>query len=900
MRVRHHNSPPQTPLAQTNEEKARIFLRTFFCPAPDKTSLNIPRKPTYPKPKFTTPQISHTQLHRQIKRLGPFKAPGPDGIPNAVYQQCADILVPRLIPLFQASLRIPHYPTEWKTSRTIVLRKPGRPDYTTSKAYRPIALLNTDAKLLSACIAETITYHSLDKHMLPPNHFGGLPGRTTTDAIHYITAKIKQAQRRQKTAAILFLDIQAAFPSTSIDRLIHNLRMAGIPRAYTDWLRAKTQNRQTTLAFDDYNSNPETINHGLDQGCPLSPILYLYYNAGLLESTEGQKEDSVAFIDDAAVMAFEDSPTQAIERITDIYTRPGGVQKWCSSHASISEISKAACMIFSTRKQGSPDTKINILGNDILLVTEHKYLGFLLDNRLTGRAQANAAIGKGTRAAGQIRRLAKTTGGIPATHLRTLYNTVVIPKTLYAADCFIRPFTTQEDRPIHNTTSQTTAPQKRSKGSVGFAKRLRTIQRTMTTAITGALRTTPTEILDYNAGLLPAHLLINKLCHRSALRMLSLPNTHPLFHLVRKANRSQGKRLPSQLHHLNRVFKLTDENPEQINSNPKNPNKEPVIKTHIDNSRRAAIQFARHTKHNTQIFTDGSSRPEGVGAAAVLIRGNRTKTLAFYLGSPHRHTVYEAELTGLVLGTHLLLQEQRLTTVQIATDNQAAIKAIQQRKPHAGHHLVQTLEKQLLQLQVKYRRLRIDLTWTPGHEGILGNEIADRAANKATCKQELALPEEYPTALQKLLPSNTAALKQTYHKSLQKRALQHWKTSPRSTKLFQNFPLTMFPGKQHIQKVFNLPRWHASLLIQMRAGHAPLNAYLSRIKRADSPSCPACLSNPETVNHFLVTCSKYEHLRGELRRLSPRFAGSTKHLLSAPLLYPALFRYIDNTERFPT
>lgn len=59
--------------------------------------------------------------------------------------------------------------------------------------------------------------------MLPANHFGGRPGCTTTDAIHLLTNIIKLAWRKRKVVAVLFLDIEGAFPNANPERLVHNL-----------------------------------------------------------------------------------------------------------------------------------------------------------------------------------------------------------------------------------------------------------------------------------------------------------------------------------------------------------------------------------------------------------------------------------------------------------------------------------------------------------------------------------------------------------------------------------------------------------------------------------------------------------------------------------------------------
>ncbi|KAF8268519.1 hypothetical protein EI94DRAFT_1467624, partial [Lactarius quietus] len=81
-------------------------------------------------------------------RLKPYKAPGPDGIPNIVLIKCADILIDRLWPIYMATLDKGWYYSPWKAFTTIVLRKPSKPRYDVPKAYRPIALLNTLSKVM--------------------------------------------------------------------------------------------------------------------------------------------------------------------------------------------------------------------------------------------------------------------------------------------------------------------------------------------------------------------------------------------------------------------------------------------------------------------------------------------------------------------------------------------------------------------------------------------------------------------------------------------------------------------------------------------------------------------------------------------------------------------------------
>jgi hypothetical protein len=90
-----------------------------------------------------------------IQRSASYKAPGPDGIPNAALKKAIEIqsLLTFLTHLFNECLQLGYCPNHFRESTTVILRKPGKPDYTIPKAYRPITLLSTLGKALESVLA---------------------------------------------------------------------------------------------------------------------------------------------------------------------------------------------------------------------------------------------------------------------------------------------------------------------------------------------------------------------------------------------------------------------------------------------------------------------------------------------------------------------------------------------------------------------------------------------------------------------------------------------------------------------------------------------------------------------------------------------------------------------------
>ena len=74
----------------------------------------------------------------------------------------------------------------------VVLCKANCPDYSSPKAYRPIVLYNTIGKVISGVITDVTVYLTIRHNLLPPQHFGSLPRKMTTDLLLHTLGRTEQ------------------------------------------------------------------------------------------------------------------------------------------------------------------------------------------------------------------------------------------------------------------------------------------------------------------------------------------------------------------------------------------------------------------------------------------------------------------------------------------------------------------------------------------------------------------------------------------------------------------------------------------------------------------------------------------------------------------------------------
>ena len=153
-----------------------------------------------------------------------------------------------------------------------MLEKKGR-EKRFIKNWRPISLINVDTKIASKSLAKRL--EPILPDLIHYNQNAYIKGRSTFDAVRTIDDVIDYTKRTDIAGILITIDFEKAFDSLNHKYLLKVLQAFNFGSSFIQWIRTFYSNASSCVINNGFTSNYFSINQGVRQGDPLSPLLFI-------------------------------------------------------------------------------------------------------------------------------------------------------------------------------------------------------------------------------------------------------------------------------------------------------------------------------------------------------------------------------------------------------------------------------------------------------------------------------------------------------------------------------------------------------------------------------------------------------------------------------------------------
>ena len=558
---------------------------------------------------------------------------------------------------------------------------------------------------------------------------------------------------------------------------------------------------------------------GVPQGGILSVVLFTV----MVNDVENSLTPGIGhslFVDDVAIWVTASSSSSATRQLQLNVQR---VSNWGDENGFAFSAEKTCCVHFCNRKRECPDPSLRLYGKDIPVVRSCRFLGVLLDRRLTYVDHMKSLREKCLRAMAVLKVVSRMSYGADRKTMLLLYRALIRSKLEYAC-------------PIYDSALDSSK------------KMLDTVHHHGIRIATGAFRTSPIASILADADEPPLALRRRLLSLRYATSIKQFPS-HPAYEAIfsnellhsflQGASRGSQpfcRRLDTWLREagldMGQVLTYTPRRTEPWLTHPLQ------IDTSLTRFSKGATQaeelrqeaeiliYDMH-QNSAHFYTDGSKTSHGTGSAYHSSHGCGQTPL------PQMATVFTAELVAILCCLERIAQLNNANST-IFTDSLSSVQLLHPTCTAYSPYRDLILEKAD---GLRKAGKNVAVVWIPAHVGIPGNEAADSAAKSAALLS--------PDPCIKVPARDMRAVAKRYIISEWQKT---WDREPPNNKLKEiRAKLGAWSSSDRRSRVEEV------ILARLRIGHCySTHGYLLS-RNSEATPCRLC-GHPLSVRHVLVEC----------------------------------------------
>ena len=326
------------------------------------------------------------EVHMLIKGIETNKSSGVDGINCKILKDCLMICEYELTYIINCSMYNMKFPREWK--RSIITPIPKGGDKLNPENWRPINNLCVPGKILEKCVYRQVEEYMEKNKYVCKNQHGFRKGKGTDTAVMELVRELFANINDNKVSSILFLDYSRAFNTVNHQILLRKMKMYGFSEHVCNWFINYFKDRQQYTKVGTVLSSGVSIEHGVYQGSPLGPLLFIIYINDIVHVSSDVFCNMYA--DDTVIISTDICKETAMQNVGVAFNL---FQDWCALNNIRVNKAKTRHMLCGTNRTMCETDREGCL-DGIVSVDSFVYLGVTIDKNLNFEKFINATIRK--------------------------------------------------------------------------------------------------------------------------------------------------------------------------------------------------------------------------------------------------------------------------------------------------------------------------------------------------------------------------------------------------------------------------------------------------------------------------------------------------------------------------